>query len=72
MNPNAKIFVPSKTSIILRPSKPTRPSKPSLKSKPSLPDVLDQLHALSTSVAEFVITPITHKQLEANLRSRRL
>jgi len=51
MNPNAKVFI-SKT-IVLRPSPKT--------------DQLDQLDALSTSVAENILRPMSHRELEQNL-----
>ena len=55
MNPNAKVFIPSMISktIVLRPSLKT--------------DQLAQLDALSTSVAENILRPMSHRELEQNL-----
>jgi len=67
LNPRAKEFV-SKT-IILRPSIPSKPSTPS-KTNTKL-NQLDQLNELSISVAESVLKPISHQELELNLKTRR-
>ena len=69
LNPKAKMFIPnnlkssmtSKTPIILRPSKPIKMTNE---------QQLAQLKALSTSVAEKVFEPISHRQFEQSLKAR--
>ena len=74
LNPNATIFV-SKTPVILRPS--LKPSKtPVIVRKPlhqsKTRKILNQLDALSTSVAEKLFQPLSHLEFEMNLVHKEL
>lgn len=60
MNPNAKPFISMTSTTILRPASKNNKNKTK---------TLDQLYALSSSVAEFALRTLSHKELELKLKA---